>query len=62
MISVYRSSETMGEKRKLRAARGSGITATTGGIEPEATAFLKGLAQKLPLKLHHDLTLTSWGS
>ena len=29
MISVYRSSETLGEKRKLRAARGSGITATT---------------------------------
>ena len=27
MISVYRSSETI-EKRKLRAARGSGITAT----------------------------------
>ena len=30
MISVYRSSETLGEKRKLRAARGSGITATRG--------------------------------
>ena len=29
MISIYRSSETLGEKRKLRAARGSGITATT---------------------------------
>ena len=28
MISVYRSSETkLGEKRKLRAARGSGTTA-----------------------------------
>ena len=26
MISVYRLSETLGEKRKLRAARGSGIT------------------------------------
>ena len=31
MISVYRPSETIeGEKRKLRAARGSGITATMG--------------------------------
>ena len=28
MISVYRSGETLGEKRKLRAARGSGNTAT----------------------------------
>ena len=35
MISVYRSSETsLGEKRKPRAARGSGITATS--VSPTA--------------------------
>ena len=39
MISVYRSSETLGEiKRKLRAARGSGITATNGREEPRSPA------------------------
>ena len=48
MISVYRSSETsLGEKRKLRAARGSGITATRSPFFLHLTRCLRTLRARL---------------
>ena len=46
MISVYRSSErlpfSLGEKRKLRAARGSGITATIHTLRARLQSSFSG--------------------